>query len=912
MPGPFRRPSRGSVFRALTIGSTVFLLLVVAIGIWLYIESVRTFEVRRVSLPTRIYTDATPLEPGMPMSAESLDEKLARLGYRSAESTGTPGTFRRTEGAWEIHLRGFRHPDGDREPGVVRVALEDGRIGSSAVTAGDGAAPALEPELLASLMGERLENRSPVQLDAIPQHLIDAVVVAEDVRFFQHPGIDPIGILRALFRNIRAGGAAEGGSTLTQQLVKNYYLTNERTLRRKLIEAFMALVLDAKYSKNEIIEAYLNDVYLGRNRSISVIGVGEASRFYFGTPVAEISVGEAALLASMIPSPNNFSPFADAERAKSRRNTVLRHMEERDKITAAQRDEALAEPLPQKPFRRRSGLGSIPFYVDRVRQEIRRDYGVDDAEGRGLNIYTAIDLEWQDAAARELEQGLGRLEKSSGRLRREEGPLEGGLVAIDVPTGEIRALVGGRDYDRSQFNRILSARRQVGSLFKPFVYLAAFEPQLSQQNITPATLVNDSRFVLERRFAKDWSPRNYEGRYHGIVTVRQALEQSMNAASVRLGLATGVGSIIKTAKVLGIESELEPHPALILGAVDVAPIEMAEAYTTLARLGSRTPLRAIRYVTDEDGDPISQAWIEPVQVFPARDVFLVVHLMQGVVDRGTAARARSIGFRKPAAGKTGTTNDKRDAWFIGFTPDALALTWVGFDDNEPMGISGSDGAVPIWARTMNAITAGREPVEFPVPGGIIFVKTDVATGGLMTPQCPPGQIVEEAFKAGTEPRMPCPIHQPRQPAMVDAWGNPILIGPNGLPVSVGEMPPGGDISMTPPEPAPPISTDLPERREPVLGGGSFPGREAPPPTTTNPPVRLPTPLPEPPRKEPPREEPPREEPPREEPPREEPPREEPPREEPPRKEPPPSQQPPQEEPPPPPPPTTTSGLPGVP
>ncbi len=845
---PRRLPTRGTVFRVLTIGSAVVVVLGVAVAIWLYVESIRTFEVRRVSLPTRIYTDLTPLEPGAQLGADALGEKLERLGYRKSETLDSPGTWRTAGGAWEIHLRGFRHPTADREPAVVRVALDGARIASVDVTAGEAAAPALEPELLASLMGERLENRSPVQLDAVPQHLIDAVVVAEDARFFQHPGVDPIGILRALVRNIRAGGTAEGGSTLTQQLVKNYYLTNERTLRRKMIEAFMAIILDAKYSKNEIMEAYLNDIYLGRNRSISILGVGEASRFYFGKPVAEISVAEAALLAAMIPSPNNYSPFANAEIAKRRRDAVLRHMEAREKIEPQQRAEAEAEPLPKKPFRQRSGLGSIPYYVDRVLQEILRDYGVEDVEGRGLNIYTAIDLDWQDAAAGELERGLRRLEKSSRRLRPGKNPLQGAILAVDVESGEIRALVGGRDYDTSQFNRALSARRQVGSLFKPFVFLAAFEPQLSGQNITPATLVNDSRFVLERRFSKDWSPRNYEGRYHGVVTVRQALEQSMNSASVRLGLATGVESIIKTAKVLGIESKLDPNPALILGAVDLAPIEMAEAYTTMARLGSRTPLRAIRYVTDGDGDVIAEAEIEPVQVFPARDVFLAVHLMEGVMNRGTGAGARALAFRKPAAGKTGTTNDKRDAWFIGFTPRTLALTWVGFDEPRPMGISGSDGAVPIWARTMNAITAGQEPIDFPVPGGIVFVETDIATGGLATPQCPRGQIVQEAFKAGTEPRMPCPIHQMRQPLMVDAYGNPILIGPDGLPLP-GQIPTATDITSTTYEPAP-VSTDLPDRPEPVLGGGNLGQQQPPPPpTTTNPPVRLPAPLPKEPREE---------------------------------------------------------------
>lgn len=843
-----RLPSRGTLFRGIAIVTVLLAVAFIVTAFVVYYDAVRTFEVRRVSLPSRVYTDRTPLVAGASISSESFREKLRRLGYREEETIEQPGSWRRSDEGYEVHLRSFDHPAGDQQARRVRLTFSKGEIETVDEFGAPAVEPAaLEPELLTSIMGEQLENRSPVRLDGVPQHLIDAVVVAEDARFFQHPGVDPLGILRAAWRNIRAGETSEGGSTLTQQLVKNYYLTSERSLRRKAVEAFMALILDAKYSKQEILEAYLNDIYLGRDRSISIVGVGQAARFYFGKPAAELTPSESAMIAGLIPSPNNFSPFQNAERAKRRRDSVLRAMHGAEKLSREEFDEALEEPLPEQPYRERSGLGSIPYYIDRVLQEARRDYGIEEIESRGLNIYTAIDLDWQEAAARELESGIERLEKASSRLRSSESPLQGSILAVDVETAEIRALVGGRDYEQSQFNRATSARRQVGSLFKPFVFLAAFEPSLSRQTITPATLVNDERFVLERRYARDWSPRNYEGSYRGVTTVRQALEQSLNAASVRLGLSAGIDSIIRTASALGIDTEIEENPAMILGAVEVPPVEMAEAYTTMARMGSRLPLRTIRWVTDEDGNAVSGLDVDPVQVFPARDVFLAVHLMEGVMNRGTAARARAMGFRKTAAGKTGTTNDKRDSWFIGFTPRTLGLAWIGFDDNRPVGLSGSEGAVPIWARYMRTITDGREEGSFPVPGGIIFEEVDSQTGGRATELCPVRDVVNEAFKVGTQPMHDCPVHKPPEPVYVDAWGMPIL-GPDGQPLTGTaydpSAPPGTYEPLPPTEPMP---TTTPERPDPVLGGG-FPRTEtAPPPTRTLPPRELPAPLPDEPR-----------------------------------------------------------------
>jgi penicillin-binding protein 1B len=827
-----RLPPRRTIFRIISWTVGALLAITVILGIWVYRESVGRFQVRRLRLPTRIYADYTPLTAGAVLQRDDLLEKLDRLGYRTVERLASPGEYLRGEGdTLDIYTRAFTHPTGEYPAQPIRVAFAAGAV--SDVVGLREARPleraALEPELLTSVLSEQLENRSPATLQQIPQHMQDAVVVAEDVRFWRHPGVDPFGIFRALFTNLKSGGVSEGASTLTQQLVKNYFLTSERTYKRKIMEAFMAVILDARYSKKEILEAYLNDIYLGRNRSISIIGVGEASRFYFGKPVSEISIAEAATLAGMIPSPNNYSPFANPEVSMRRRNTVLGVMLKEKKITQEQYDKARSSKLPAKPSRRRTGLTSLPFYVDRVIHELKTDYGIDDIKGRGLRIYTAIDLGAQDAAARVLENSLRSLEKGSRRLRDHDGALQGAIIHLDVPTGEVRALVGGRNYERSQFNRALNSKRLVGSLIKPFVYLTAFEPSLSSQNITPATVVSDTRFVLKRRWSEDWSPRNYDGRYMGNVTVRTALEHSLNAASVRIGLACGIEPILKTARTLGVQTELDDdNPSILLGAAGIPPMEMAEAYATIARQGARIPPRAIRFVTDDRGRALKGAGeAEAVQVFPQRDVFLLTHVMEGVVNRGTAASARSMGFRKVAAGKTGTTNDKRDAWFIGFTPQTLALTWVGFDDNEPTGLSGSDAAVPMWTRYMLAVTAGDPTTGFAPPAGVVFTEVDRTSGGVATPFCPRDAVIREAFKAGTEPSRPCPTHSTTSPAVVpmyDQFGNPIVT--NTAPATATDT---GGFAVPP---------------DTTLTGGVF--RDPPPPQQQPVPQPIPQPVPQPP------------------------------------------------------------------
>ncbi|HYM60236.1 MAG TPA: PBP1A family penicillin-binding protein [Thermoanaerobaculia bacterium] len=849
-------PSRRTIIRTLWISTAVIGVMIIAFGIYLYRQSVGKFEIRRLSLPTRIYADYTPLRPQSPTHHDELIEKLERLGYRQTKTLEQSGDYvLPKDDIVDLYTRAFTHPSGQYTAQRVRMTFDDDDA-IDTVTSIPEKKPvtdaALEPELLTSILSDQLENRRPVVLAQVPARLQDAVIVTEDIRFWYHPGVDPIGITRALFRNVRAGGVSEGASTLTQQLVKNYYLTSERTFKRKITEAFMAVILDSRYSKKEILEAYLNDIYLGRNRSISILGVGEAAHFYFGKPVSELSLAEAALLAGMIRSPNNYSPFTHPDKALERRNTVLALMVRNGKADQASYEQAVKEPLPKKPSRDRSGLVSIPFYVDRVLQEMVADYGIKDVKGRGLQIYTGIDLAAQDTAARTLEAGIHTIERNSRRIRTHDSPLQGVIIHVDVATGEIRALVGGRDYDKSQFNRALSAKRQVGSLFKPFVYLTAFEPSISNvkdRNITPASLVSDQRFVLQRRFGEDWSPRNYGDEYHGTVTLRRALEVSMNSASVRIGLAAGIDPVVRTAHTLGVDSPLDDNPAVLLGAAGIPPIEMAAAYSTIARLGSRMPLRAIRFVTDDRGKIVSSGEpVRPVQVYPARDVFLLISMMKGVMNRGTAAGARDLGFGLTAAGKTGTTNDERDAWFVGFTPHTLALTWIGFDDNTVVGLSGGHGAVPIWARYMAAVTAGQESVDFEVPQGIVFREIDETSGGLATHDCPPNTIVREAFKKEGVPTDACSIHGPHPTPLpqIDAFGNPIVLDTTGTSVTqttdtTGTLPAPPAMTTAPPPTttAPPAESAPPPAPQPppaptLTGGFGQPERTstAPPPSTS--------------------------------------------------------------------------------
>ena len=720
---------------------------------------VSRFEGRRWNLPSRIYSDLLSIREGEGETPEKLAAKLDRLLYQRDEAAPTrPGHYRRTPGGIELYTRGFRYPGHDFHGFQAEIEFSGGRVASVRDASGNRvAAVVIEPELLGSVFGDDVEDRSLVRLADVPKTLTDAILVTEDRDFYRHAGISVKRTFGAVFANLR-GSATQGGSTLTQQLVKNMYLSPVRTLKRKGIEAILALILDARYSKDEIFEAYLNEIYLGREGSVNITGVGEAARHYFGKEAADLDLAESATIAATIKAPNTYSPLRSPVKTTQRRDLVLRMMRDEKKISDAELQQALAEPL--RTASRATFRTKAPHFVDFVKAELEERYG-EKLKTEGLQIYTTLDVDLQQAGQRAVTEGLASLEKRYRRLAQtaREAPLQGALIMLEPQTGAVRVLVGGRDYRRSQFNRVTQAHRQPGSLFKPFVYLAAFSQRDRSKPVTPATILDDSPITVawDRKEAEQqWTPRNYDGSFRGHMSARSALEQSINIPTVRAALAAGLPTVIATARAAGIGSPLRPYPSIALGAFEISPIEIASAYSVFANSGVRIEPNAIVGVMTSDGKVLDRKESPLKPALPADAVFLVDSLMRGAVDRGTGGGARAGGVRGILAGKTGTTNDGRDAWFVGFSPRFLAAVWVGYDDNRPVHLSGSQGAVPLFADFTRSVPPQYFTQNFPVPSDIVTAEIDPDTGYLAGPNCP--RRMTEVFIAGTSPNVECPVH----------------------------------------------------------------------------------------------------------------------------------------------------------
>jgi penicillin-binding protein 1B len=711
------------------------------------------FEHAQARRVTTIYAAGQPLASGVSVRGLDLAGTLARLRYREVGTLTGPGQFRRQDDAWEVWTRGD-HGGAQRQPVRLRLELDDGRISRILNNDEPAAAAALEPEVLTSVADRRGEQYRPVRLGEVPLGLLHAVLAAEDHRFFEHPGVDLRAVVRAGWANVKAGRIIQGGSTITQQLVKNRLLGAQRTLGRKLREAWLAAVVEFRYTKTQILEAYLNEVYLGHLRGRAVRGVGAAARVYFGKEIHQLTLGEAAVLAGMMRAPNSYSPVLSPERARQRRDVVLPRMHELGRLSDGDYQATRREPIRVRPIVGR-GQGA-PYFSDLVRQETEHRLGADVAQG--ARVYTTLDPALQRFAEASVTRGLKRLERRFPRLRRARpiDRLQAALIALDPATGDIRALVGGRSYEVSQFNRALLARRQPGSAFKPVVFTAALRRSQGGPAFTAASFVDDSPITLAVN-GKAWSPRNYEDRYEGRVTVRQALERSLNAATVRIAQEAGLARVISTARTLGIAGVLWPVPAVALGAFEVRPVELARAYLPFANGGVRLDsLKAVRAVREFDGTPVALDEPRAVQVLSPAEAYLMTSLMEGVMARGTGAAARALGVSGPVAGKTGTTNDGRDAWFVGYARNLLALTWVGFDNGEPHGLSGTQAALPIWADFMRQALDAYPAPPFEAPAGVAVLDIDMSTGKPATAFCP--LVARETFLTGTEPT-PCDEHR---------------------------------------------------------------------------------------------------------------------------------------------------------
>jgi penicillin-binding protein 1B len=610
-----------------------------------------------------------------------------------------------------------------------------------------------------------------VELEEMPPELPQAVLAVEDRRFHRHFGVDPVRVAGAALANLRAGRMAQGGSTITQQLVKNYYLSPEKSLERKVREAAMALLLEWEHDKEAILQAYLNAVYLGQAGAAGVVGVGQAARRYFGRDVSELDLAECALLAGMIRAPNRFAPHRHPGAARDRRNLVLRLMEEQGRITPGERRRAARAPLPTTAGEAPDVLNRAPWFVDYVQRELGERYSREELRSEGLRIHTTLDPRAQAAAERAVREGLAALEARHPHLRGDAGedagegapdgeagsagsagedarPLQAALVAMDPRTGDVLAMVGGRSFRETQFNRAVQARRQPGSLFKPFVYLAALSDTAGRP-WTLASRVSDSAFTVTAG-GRPWSPANYDGETHGRPSLRVALEESYNVATARLAREVGLDRVVETARRLGLSSRLEPVPSLALGAFEVTPLEMTGAYAALAGSGIRPQPLSVTAVTRPDGSRLEARELAMERVAPSGPVHLVNRALQGVLEDGTGARARELGYRGPAAGKTGTTSGYRDAWFVGYTPDLVALVWVGYDDNRPLDLSGAEAALPLWVRFAGRYS-GRGDATFRTPPGVVTAKVAAAgAGGSGEEDCR-----EEYFLEGTVPERTC-------------------------------------------------------------------------------------------------------------------------------------------------------------
>lgn len=719
------------------------------------------FDGRRWDFPTKIYSDHYPVYVGMPLSRDSLVQRLTRLGYRQVPVLPTArGEYRLVEfpPTVEIRLKAFQYPSYRERGRGVRIELSR-REFVSAITDLDSDEVlfdvSLEPVVVTGLHGDIQEDRREMKLAEIPVPLVRAVVTVEDRRFFEHFGLDLRGLARAVIVNLRAGGVRQGGSTLTQQLMKNFFLTDARTLTRKLKEAVMALVAEKNFSKEAILESYLNEIYLGQKGPVGVHGIWEAAKFYFGREPRELGMGQIALLAGLIRAPNYYSPHTHPDRALERRNVVLRTMLRAGEIDQRTYKAALGEPLAvvaPPP----STQGS-PYFVDYVRRELQETFPNEVLTSEGYSVFTTLDPELQNAAEQAVSGGLSRLEQDFPFLTKPGGGgLQAALIATNPRTGAIVAMVGGRNYRSTQFNRVTDAKRQPGSVFKPIVYLTALSAESpGSVHYLPTTIVDDAPFIWEYD-KKQWEPHNYDDEYFGPVTIRRALELSLNAATASVARDVGIEAVRDMAVRLGIDESIPALPAIALGGWEVSPLEIARAYGVFASGGLATEPISIAKVVSREGGVVEGNRIAIRSAISPADAYLVTHLLEGVVERGTARKLRRIGFTPPAAGKTGTTNDYNDAWFAGYTRDVLAVVWVGFDHSRKLGLTGSTAALPIWTEFMKYAAAGKEPRPFEVPEGIVFEDVDIDSGMVATWAC--RDTVREAFLEGEEVSLRCRAH----------------------------------------------------------------------------------------------------------------------------------------------------------
>lgn len=676
----------------------VLLVLFIAWAVWLDAQVRARFDDRKWTLPAKVYARPLSLYPGKLLSSKQLRSELLWTDYRPSVDAQSAGDFSQQGDGFTIFRRAVQFWDGPEPSRLLHIELNQGRVLSITQEGRSLPLVRLEPQYIGGIFPTALEDRELVHLDEVPKELLAALVVTEDKHFLDHHGVSLRAIARAALANFSAGEVVQGGSTLTQQLIKNFFLTSERSLVRKANEAMMAVLLELHYSKQEILQTYINEIYLGQAGRRSIHGFGLAARFYFAKPVRELNHSEIATLVGLVKGASYYNPRRHNARAKARRDLVLALMAENGVISERDRLRAQAMPL-RTADADREGQREYPAFLELTRKTLQKDYRLEDLQHEGLRVFTTLDPWLQHSLEQATKRELALLE---ARFPAQKGQLQSASVMTSVDGGEVRALLGGRDVEFFGFNRALDAKRAIGSLAKPVVFLTALETGKWHWG----SPLDDSPVKIKGEDGQLWQPQNFDKKNHGTVPMAQALAQSYNQASARLGMSVGLGNIAKSFERLGLEQSVPPYPSVILGALSLSPFEVAGLYQGIASQGFVMPLRAIEAVTDNQGQTLSSYGIKGRQEFdPAQMQWLSWGLTQ-VVEQGTAKALQSL--PQPLAAKTGTSNDQRDAWFVGFDNRHLGVVWVGRDDNQPMPVVGGSAALPIWAQSFASI--GVEPL----------------------------------------------------------------------------------------------------------------------------------------------------------------------------------------------------------
>jgi penicillin-binding protein 1B len=694
------------------------------------------------SLPSHVFARPLELYQGKYLSIQQLKTELKQLDYEQLSHRPTKAAQYRifNNSHFEIITRDFNYWDGKQKSQGIRLSIYQGQVSVIHKLYSDDSLPLfrMEPIKIAGIYPATQQERELIKLDEVPDDLVLALLAVEDRRFYEHWGVDPRSIARAFLANVMAGGTVQGGSTLTQQLVKNLFLSPERSLSRKINEALMALLLEMNYDKSVILETYINEVYLGQNGAQQIHGFELASQYYFASSLKKLRRDQMALLVGLVKGPSWYAPRRHEARAKERRNQVLKVMHEQGALNATQlkKYSALTLGLANKP---RFTRNRFPALIDLVKRQLNRDYDENDLKSSGLKIFTSIDPYIQAQAESSVKRLIPQLENTSQSV----SSLQASLIVASSQQGEIQAMVSDRNPDYPGFNRSLDAVRQIGSLIKPAIFLSALQ---KPQNYTLASVLNDT--PLHIKTAKDqlWEPQNYDKKFTGNILLYEALNKSRNVPTVRLGLDVGLSDISDTLHNLGVSRSIPPYPSMTLGAFNLSPIDVANMYQTFAASGFNMPLKVIREVLNKDGVAIRRYPLKSQKAIDENAIYLVNHVLHEVTQTGTAKSLQKT-LPEVVAGKTGTTDNLRDSWYAGFSDNQLAVAWIGRDDNASTGLTGSSGALRLWTDLFQHLKV--DSLSLNPPDGVINVWIDGESGGLSDKNCL--GAVELPFIQGSEP-----------------------------------------------------------------------------------------------------------------------------------------------------------------